>query len=123
MRFISQGSSCSATPGRGHALALVDQSTHQVAEVGSTVLLGEFSAVRQLGERGYGIHRSIEDEFGPLRGAGVGERFRLEATGDDEIGATAHHVHGRARGLERAESGSGVETRTARACRCGGCRS
>src|SRR2546430_8288734 len=59
----------------------------------------------QSGERAHGIGAGVEDELGPLRAAGVGERDGIHAGLGEQRSELVDHAHGSVGRLEGANPG------------------
>src|SRR5579862_7986992 len=65
--------------------------------------------MRQAGQRRNAIHRSIENQFGPLRRTSIFESLGLQSTLIDQISSFLNQLVRRAAWLEWAEPSRGVQ--------------
>lgn len=90
-------------------LAFINERVQQMAQIGEVFFCREMDAVRQLGQRGNGVDRSIKDEFGPLCRPRIWQRHGLKARRVDQLGGFLNDSEWRIRRFERTHPSRGVE--------------
>ena len=89
--------------------AFFNQFVQEMAEIAEFSFGSEVRRVRQLGQRGDGVHRRVEDQLRPLRRTSIVQSFGLQSRCIDQCGQFFDQLEGRVCRLERPHPGRSIE--------------